>query len=169
MFGSIEQFLAVIAKRGSWFGGGSVAACANALASALLEKLSTSSTSIAALAKIRRESLKLIEQDAQRFAQVIAALRTGNKRLFGKRLRLATEVPYRVFVAAQRIQKMCRRQKSSIRPQFHSDLHCVMALSQASAKSAQALIDTNLAWLKDKRYARSVRQRMQRAVLANAG
>lgn len=169
MFGSVKQFLAVVAKRGSWFGGGSVAACTNALAAALLEKLSTSSASVASLNGIRQESLELIEQDAVRFSQVIAAIRAGNKRLFAKRLRAATEVPFRVFFDAQRIQKMCRLQKSRIRPQFHSDLHCVTALAQASAKAAEALINTNLAWLKDKRYAKSLRKRMQRAISANAG
>ena len=167
--GSLEQFLGLLAKRGSWFGGGSAAACANALASALLEKLTTATASRAALASMRHESLKLIDQDAQRFAAVIHALRQGNKRLFSERLRKATEIPCQVFVTSQRIQKMCRRQKKLIRRQFHSDLHCVAALAVASAASAKALIETNLGWLKDKSYTQKIRRRCQRAVKSNAG
>lgn len=164
MQGSLEQFLEQLARRGSWVGGGSVAALSAALAAALLEKLAAHPRAVGRLRRLRRECVRLIQQDATMFARVIAATRAGNRRAFASSLKRSTEVPYRVFAHAKTIQATCRAEQRSINPQFQSDLHCVMALAAAAGESARTLIDTNLAWLKDRAYAARMRRRLRAAM-----
>ena len=163
MQGSVEQLLTQIARRGSWLGGGSVAALGAALSAALLEKLVFDLRLTRRLRSIRRECLRLIQADAKTFASVIHAVRAGNRAAFRRLLKAATEVPCRIFEHASAIQTECRRARRSVKRQFQSDLKCAEAMANASAQSARALIDTNLAWLKDPRYTTSVHRRLRAA------
>ena len=144
-------------------GGGSVAALSAALAAALLEKLVVQPRPAYRLRHVRRASLRLMEQDAVRFARVIAATRSGKRRTFANALKAATDVPCQVFEHAQAIQAACRWAQRSVKPKFQSDLRCAMATALAASESARTLIETNLAWLNDERYARIVHSRLQRA------
>lgn len=163
MRSSLEQFLEQVAQRGSWLGGGSVAAVSAALAAALLEKLVMQPDAARRLRRRRRECLELVERDAEMFARVIEATRRHNREAFRRALKRATEVPWKVFDHAQAIQAECRAAQRVVRPKFQSDLRCAMALALASSESARTLINTNLAWLKDARYSKSLRRRLQAA------
>lgn len=160
---SVEQFLAQVARRGSWLGGGSVAAFSAALAAALLEKLVHGPALTRALRRSRRECVALIQRDATTFARVIRATRTGNPDAFRRSLKTATEVPRRIFDHAQMIQAACRKAQRAVKPRFQSDLRCAMALALAAGESARTLIETNLAWLNDPGYTRQVRRQLQAA------
>ena len=160
---AVEQFLEQVAKRGSWVGGGSVAAFTAALAAALLEKLVVKPQLVVQLKRIRRHCLWLLKQDARTFSSVIAATRANNRRGFVQALKAATEVPAQVFEHAQTIQAACRRTQRVVKPRFQSDLRCAMAVALAAAESARTLIHTNLAWLNDDAYTRKTRRRLLRA------
>jgi formiminotetrahydrofolate cyclodeaminase len=163
---SIEQFLEQVARRGSWLGGGSVAALAAAMAAALLEKLQPHPA--ADLRRLRLSCAKLIEEDARRFARVIDVSRRNDRRAFAQALRQATEVPCRVFEAAHRTKANARAARRFIRPKLQSDLRCATAVADAAARSAKSLIETNLAWLRDPEYTSKTRSRMRRAARAHA-
>ena len=163
MQGSLEHVLEQVARRGSWVGGGSVAALGAALAAALLEKLVIQPHATRTLRRLRRECVLLIDRDAERFARVIAATRAGNHEAFRRALKLATEGPCRVYQDAQQIEAMCRIARHAVKPQFQSDLRCAMAMAAAARVSSHALIETNLVWLKDRAYATTIRRRLRRA------
>ena len=167
MQGSVNDFLEQVARRGSWVGGGSVAALAAALAAALLEKLLVQPSIVRLLRRRRAECEQLIERDAATFSAVIKATRQHRREAFQRSLKVATEVPCRVFEHAQAIQAACRRATRTVKPRFQSDLRCAMALALASGESARTLIETNLAWLNDPRYTRTIRNRLQHAARSN--
>ncbi len=156
---SLEGLLDQVALRGSWYGGGSVAALSTALSAALLEKLVANPALGRRLHRIRRDCLQLIEQDARTFARVIQATRKpGNRQAFVRALKAATAVPVRLVRHAHTLQAVSRAAQRRMKPRFRSDLRCVTALARASGEGAQALILTNLAWLGDAAYARTVRR-----------
>ena len=163
MQGSLEQFLEDVAHRGSWVGGGSVAALSAALAAALLEKLVVRVPLARALRSRRRRCLGFMERDARTFARVIQASRAQDHQAFQRALKMATEVPYQVYQHATAIHGACKAAQRSIKPQFQSDLSCAIALADAARVGAKALIDTNLAWLKDRGYATTLRRRLRLA------
>lgn len=160
---SLESWLDEVADRGSWIGGGSVAAVSAALAAALLEKLVVQPQRARSLRRVRRECVQLVQRDAEAFARVVRARRHPNRQTLQRALKAATEVPWRVFKHAQALQLACRTAQRSVKPQFQSDLRCAMALALASCESARTLIHTNLAWLNDPRSTRQMRRRMQAA------
>jgi formiminotetrahydrofolate cyclodeaminase len=160
---SLKQLVEQIARRGSWFGGGSVAALSAALAAALLEKLTAPAQDRRRVRAIRQSCLALIERDAIVFSRVIQATRTSRPRLLAQRLKMAIQIPCQVVRHARAIQDACRTAQRWIKPQFRSDLRCAMALAHAADMSGLALIDTNLAWLKDAAYAKRIRQQLRSA------
>ena len=160
---SLEQFLDQVARRGSWFGGGSVAAVCAALAAALLEKLVHQAGTAQRLRRIRRECLGLARRDAEAFADVIQTTRRKNRAAFHRTLKAATEIPCRVFEHAAAVQSACRAAQRAVKPQFQSDLRCAMAVALAAGESARALVNTNLAWLNDPNYTVRIHSRFQAA------
>ena len=162
MHGSVEQFLNQVARQGSWVGGGSVAAFSAALSAALLEKLIRTPATARRLHRIRRECLQLVQQDADSFARVIRATRTTNRQAFARSLKAAIDIPRRVHAYAKTLDTASRRARRWINPRFHSDLRCAEALASAAAQAAVAFIDTNLAWLGDPAYSRSVRRQLRK-------
>ena len=163
MQGSVEQFLEDVAQRGSWVGGGSVAALSAALSAALLEKLIYRPQVARRLRTIRRTCIELIERDAQLFARVILATRAHRRQAFARALKTATEVPCRVFEYAQVVQSTCRAAQRSVNPRLQSDLRCAMALAMAARESARTLIQTNVTWLNDRAYTKTIQRRLQSA------
>jgi formiminotetrahydrofolate cyclodeaminase len=142
-------------------GGGSAAALSGAVAAALLEKLILKPRTARRLARIRRDCLRLIQQDADAFARVIRTTRRRDRSAFQQALKAATEMPCLVFEHAQAIQAACRSAQRSVRPRFQSDLRCAMAIALAAAESARTLVQTNLAWLNDQRYTARIRRKLQ--------
>ncbi len=163
MEASLEEFLDQLARRGSWFGGGSAAAFSAALAAGLLEKLVVDPARTRRLRRIRRECLALVEGDAATFASVIRATRAKDRQAFRRALKTATDVPCRVFERAKAVQTACRQAQRVVKPRFQSDLRCALAIALAAAESARTLIHTNLAWLDDAAYAKAVQRRLDRA------
>ena len=160
---SLEQFLDQVARRGSWFGGGSVAAVCAALAAALLEKLVHQASTARRLRQIRRQCMELARRDAEAFARVIQATRHKHQAAFRRTLKAATEIPCRVFEHATAVQSACRAAQRAVKPQFQSDLRCAMAVAMAAGESARALVLTNLAWLNERAYTQQVERRLQTA------
>lgn len=161
--GSVEEFLKQVARRGSWAGGGSVAALAAALAAALLEKLVTDAGTARRLRRVRRECAALVGRDADAFAHVIQATRRGGRTAFRRALRAAIEIPCRVVEGASAVRRAAGAAVASVPPKLRSDLRCAVAMAEAAAASGRILIETNLAWLHDPRYARIIRRRLRRA------
>ncbi|MBI4003615.1 MAG: cyclodeaminase/cyclohydrolase family protein, partial [Candidatus Omnitrophica bacterium] len=87
---SLEELLRRIARKGSWMGGGSVAALCAALSAALLEKLVVQPAAAQRLRRIRRACLALIPRDARAFSHVIQATRHSDRRGFARALKRAT-------------------------------------------------------------------------------
>lgn len=165
--GSVDRFLEEVARKGSWVGGGSVAALSAALAAALLEKLVAQEARRRKLRRIRRACVMLIERDAMMFSRVIKASRGAHRSRFRRALTAATDVPWQVFAHAQTVQRACRAAQREIKPKFQSDLRCALALALAASESARTLILTNLAWLNDPAYTRMMRRRFQSATRGN--
>ena len=161
--GSVEELLDQVARRGSWIGGGSVAALSAALSAALLEKLAHQPALIRRLRRIRRECAGLVQRDADAFARVIQATRAKDHRAFQRTLKAAIEIPVRVFEHARAVQAACRQARRAVNPRFHSDLRCVDTLSAAAEAASSGFITTNLAWLNDRAHARRVRFRLRAA------
>ena len=160
MQGSLEHVLDQIARRGSWWGGGSAAALSAALSAAVAEKLTATPARRRRMQALRRACVRLGSADADAFAQVIRASRSGDRSTFVRSLKHATEVPYEVLARAHAVERACRDLARTIRPRFRSDLRCARALARAAGVSAQGFIDTNLAWLGDRGYARRMRRRL---------
>lgn len=161
MYGSIEQVLAQVARRGSWVGGGSVAALGAALSAALLEKLLGDARLARRLRGIRRDCLRLFRVDAEIFARVIRATRTGRRRTFVRSLKAAIEVPCTVFTHARVLEAASRAARRAVGPRFQSDLSCAQAFARASGEAARGFIETNLVWLGDPGYARRIRRTLR--------
>ena len=161
--GSVEGFLNQVARRGSWIGGGSVAALSAALSAALLEKLVHQPALVRRLRRIRRECLALVQRDASAFARVIQATRVRDRRAFQRALKAAIEIPVRIFEHARTVHAACREAQRAVSSRFHSDLRCARALAAAAEEASRGFISTNLAWLGDRNYARRIRRRIQSA------
>jgi formiminotetrahydrofolate cyclodeaminase len=160
---SLDRFVSHIARRGSWFGGGSVAALCAALAAALLEKIVVQAAPARTLRAIRRECLGLIQKDADAFARVIKSTQRKDRSAFRTSLKAAIDIPCRVFEQAERIQAACRAAQRTVKPQYQSDLRCALAVALAAAESARTLIHTNLSWLNDAGTTRQIERRLQTA------
>ena len=161
--GSLKQLLDHITRRGSWFGGGSVAALSAAVAAALLEKLLTHPQGRRRVHAIRRSCVALMERDAIVFSRVIQATRTNRPRTVAQRLKVAIQVPCQVVRHASAIQAACRAAQRYIKPRFQSDLRCAMAVARAAEVSGLALIETNLAWLDDPAHTKRIRRQLRSA------
>ncbi len=166
--GSVEDLLDQVARRGSWYGGGSVAALAAATAFALLEKLSLKASTLKKLKRLRKECLALVDKDAVSFARAINGMRLGRRSVFVSRLKVATEVPYRVLSNAYTIKAVGKVYQKTIKPQFQSDVRCALTLAQAAADSAETFIETNCAWLKEHAYTTGMHKRVHRAKRSHA-
>lgn len=165
---SVEELLHRVARKGSWMGGGSVAALCAALSAALLEKLIVQPQAAKRLRKIQRTCLALIPRDARMFSRAIEATRHGDRHRFSRALKAATEVPWQVFAHAQTVQRMCEQAQRSVKPKFQSDLRCALAVALAASESARTLILTNVAWLNDAAYTRMMRHRLQSSTSRNS-
>jgi formiminotetrahydrofolate cyclodeaminase len=169
---SLEQLLNQTATRGSWYGGGSVAAMACAASAALLEKLLNPVASSRAggavtphpasksMRAIRATTLRLIQRDAQAFSRVIKAYYQHDKAAIRRSLKEATEIPLTIALSARRVTATARQLKPQIKPRYRSDLTCVEALATAARTAAEAFVDTNLAWLNDAAYTARVRKQL---------
>ena len=163
MHGSLEHFLDEVARRGSWFGGGSAAALTAALSAALLEKLLAQPPAAHRVGRIRRDCAALIQRDADTFARVIAATRLRRRQAFARALKTATGVPCRIAIHARKLAATCRAARRLVKPRLQSDLRCALALANAADAAACALIDTNLVWLNEPGYTRMIRRRLRTA------
>ena len=141
-----DAFLTEIAPRRSRLGGGSVSAFGAALAAALLEKISQKSAGRASFGRARRACSRLVDADAQAFAQVVLALRRKDGRKTTATLRRATAVQQNVLQHARALRSGARRLRSSIPNAYLSDLACAAAFARAAEEGARALIRANRAW-----------------------
>jgi formiminotetrahydrofolate cyclodeaminase len=145
----LEEFLDQTAKRGSWYGGGSTAACACALAAALLEKLATQPSTARLLRTIRTRGVELIHQDATAFARVIEAQGQQHQPAIHRALKQAIAIPLEVWASSQRLLNVAPRISKTMKPRYRVDLRCAVLLAKAARDAARALVTTNLAWLGD--------------------
>lgn len=156
---SLEQRLDQLATRGSWYGGGSAAALACALAAALLEKLASRANR--SLHPIRTRCVQLAEQDALAFARVIRTQARDDRQAAAQALKAAIDVPWQVYDCSQRLLRISRQIRQTLSPRYRSDLQCAQALARASGRAARAFMKANLAWLNDEGHAKRMRRRLQ--------
>ena len=159
----LEQFLAQIARKGSWHGGGTVAALSFSLSAALLEKLTHQPESHRRLHRLWHLGLTLAEEDARVFASVIATSRPGYRKAQQKRLKQAIDIPCQVYEGAGEVLKLAQRLRRTIKPRFQSDVRCALSLARASQQASLGFINANLAWLGNRAYARTIHQRLQKS------
>lgn len=159
---SLAQFTDDVARRGSWYGGGSVAALSTALAAALLEKFTASSRARRPFERIRRECLALVRRDAEVFAGVIQTKAAHDHRAFQRALQDAIRIPWRISVCARRLARAGEVLRRKLPTAYHADVRCAVALADAAQRGAVALITTNLAWLGDGATSRRMRRRLAR-------
>ena len=162
MSSSVRPILDSIAKQGSWYGGGSAAALACAMAAALLEKLLSPSRDVRRFRALRHRCALLVDADATTFSKVIEAYYRREPRTAKRRLKAAIGIPAEVCLTAQELLAQARASAHLIKPRYRVDLRCAMELASAARTSARALVDTNLAWLDEPSYARRVRARLGR-------
>ena len=163
MSAPLEHVLSQVARKGSWYGGGTAAALGVGISAALLQKLAQRSGDQKRLEAIRHLALRLAEEDAEVFARVIAACRHNGSAAKSKALKRAVEIPCQVYESASRVHAIGQRLRRSIKPRFQSDVRCALALAQAGRQAAKGFIEANLMWLNEPRYARIIRRRLRRS------
>jgi formiminotetrahydrofolate cyclodeaminase len=158
----LERFLDQTAKRGTWYGGGSAAALACALAAALLEKLANRSPATTTIRAIRHRCASLIDQDARAFARVIQAQARHDRRAAHRALKAAIEIPGEVYTSSQRLLSAALHIRKAISPSYQVDLRCAEAFARASREAARVLVLTNLKWLGNHAYSRRIHRKRSR-------
>ncbi|MBI2885443.1 MAG: cyclodeaminase/cyclohydrolase family protein [Candidatus Omnitrophica bacterium] len=151
-----------IARRGSWYGGGSAVAFGCALAAALLEKLTSDSRRRAAIRRLRSRCLQLAARDADAFARVVRAQASRPSSAFRRALKDATRVPLEICETAQAVLKAASLARRTLSTAYQVDVECVEALARAAQQGARALALTNARWLSDPAYSRQVRRQLAR-------
>ena len=154
--------LDVIAKRGSWYGGGSAVALGCALAAALLEKLSSEPRSRILTRRLRRQCLQLASRDAQVFAHVIRAQASRRSTAFRRALKDAIQVPLDIYAASHAVLVAAARVRRTLSKAYQVDLECVVALAGAAQTGSRALVLTNTRWLGEPAYSRQIRKHLKR-------
>ena len=133
-----------------------------ALSSALLEKL-VRGAGAQRIRMIRQECLRMVDEDAKHFAQVLEAIAANDRVAFVEALKTATEIPCRLHARSHQLLRIARRSRATIDARYRVDLACVIALATASGRAAQALVRENLRWLGDRTYARRIMTRVRQA------
>lgn len=144
-----------------------MAALTAGLAAALLEKLLAQRGRVRTFTHIRRRCLRLAHADAEAFAEVIRAIRSGRPARVRQALARATDIPREVAAHALRVERACRQAERLVSPRFRSDLECVRRLASAAAGAADGFIRANVAWLQDLAPARRVERRVRRRAAAS--
>ncbi len=157
----IPSIVDEIARRGSWFGGGSVVALAAALAAALAEKLLPHAGARRRMRRVRERCVRLAVQDARAFARVIQTMRRHNRQAFTRALQAAITAPLQVLMFARRIDAVCRTAQRGVPTRLQSDLRVARLLASAAAGGAKTLVRTNLAWLGHSATTRRVARRLR--------
>jgi glutamate formiminotransferase/formiminotetrahydrofolate cyclodeaminase len=189
----VRPFVAAVAEATPTPGGGSVSACAAALAAALgqmvaglsrkkksqaahIEDLST------ALDEFRRnadELMEAVDRDAASYDAVLAAFKLpqGNeaeqdirKAAIETATRGAAEVPMRVAEAAMTLHERLGQLEKIAAPNMRSDLAVARLMTAAGAKGALENVEINLESLADAAYVQAMRARVRlvKASLVNA-
>jgi glutamate formiminotransferase / formiminotetrahydrofolate cyclodeaminase len=166
---SVQEFLARVAARTPTPGGGSVAAIAGAMGTALGEMVvaystpvkQTPSASLAALAKELIEGrgtfLELANADTDAYEAVRSARRDRKskpedptaQRAFLDALQRAAEVPLQTARLARRLQSQLEAHREVTNPILGPDFVSGLALLRAAADSALANVSMNLADLRE--------------------
>jgi formiminotetrahydrofolate cyclodeaminase len=181
----IDEFVASVAAPAAVPGGGSVAALAGSLASALGQMVAGLTTgkkkfeSVHQEVEAVRERLaaagnelrKLVDQDADAYRSVVAALglpketegqRAARAEAIQSATRAATETPLRTARTAALLLEPLETLISIGNPTAKSDAAVGMQLAHAAVKGAQYNVLINLPGLKDKDFARSCREEVTR-------
>jgi formiminotetrahydrofolate cyclodeaminase len=149
--------LDLVETRTEPYAGGSSAAIAAAFAAALVTMTARISTDwdaapgIAAQARaLRHRLLELAADDAEAFADAVAALETGTergRRPLGVVLARAADVPLAIASAAADVAELAAIATTGARPAVRPDAVAAAALAEAACFAAAHLVDVNLATL----------------------
>lgn len=163
-------------------GGGSAAAYAGALAAALVEMVGRIASKkgpgahdafIAEASVIRDECLRLVDDDADAFATVSAAMKlprgTDEERaLRTERLQhalvAASRVPLAIASAARRALHLCERGLETASTGTISDIGVGALLAEAALRGAALNVMINLAWLRDATQVKALSEELDRVV-----
>lgn len=169
---TIAEFLAVLGSTEPVPGGGTAAALSGALAAALVQK-------VAALAQRRgraggeaveraqafvRKFLELGQADAEAYAAVVEAQKTGGTAL-SKALAKAAGVPLEVAQKSLALMDLAERLLTVCPKSARSDLACAARLAWAACLSALYTVDANAGGIGDAKFREELGQ--ARAELAD--
>jgi formiminotetrahydrofolate cyclodeaminase len=152
----VEELLADLAARTSAPGGGSAVALAVAFAAALVEmaaRFSDDAADVAArAAALRARAAPLVQEDAEAYAAVLAAMRQPaehgeqvTREAVGRALEGAAAVPLEVTMLAADVAALAARLAESGNPNLRGDAACAAALAHGAARGAALLVALNLA------------------------
>ncbi|MFZ5932648.1 MAG: cyclodeaminase/cyclohydrolase family protein [Patescibacteria group bacterium] len=143
----IEDFLKSLSSSSPTPGGGAVAALAGALAVSLVEMVTNLTREkildVEKITQIRKELLRLADEDCQAFDAVMTAYKSKSKQKIRKSLVKAIEVPERVMVLSAGVEKLAFVTIKKGNKNAVSDAKSALHLARAARKSAEENIKIN--------------------------
>lgn len=173
---SIEEFLEELASASPAPGGGSAAALGGAIACGLAEMVCNLTIGkkkyvsveeemkarVEGLKEMRKEFLKLVEEDAKAFNEVIKAIKEkrGEEEAYKKACEVPAKTAEKCVVLAREIREIAEKgNKNSI-----SDAGVAMLFSYASFHSAIMNVKINLACIEDEIYKQNMAKKIEKMV-----
>ncbi len=146
--GSSEDFLAALAAPTPAPGGGAATATACALAAALVEMTAAigGSDDVAARgAAARARAIRLAEEDAAAYGDVIEAQRAGDRARIAAALSRASDVPLAIAETAAEMAGLAADVAATGRASVRGDAIAGALLAEAATAAAARLMEINLA------------------------
>ena len=145
---SSEDFLAALAAPTPAPGGGAATATACALAAALVQMTTAigGSRDVAARgAAARARAIRLAEEDASAYTEVIEAQRAGDEARIAAALSRASDVPLAIAEAAAEMASLAADVAATGRASVRGDAIAGALLAEAATAAAARLVEINLA------------------------
>ena len=176
---TLHEFAESVAAGTPTPGGGSVAALAGSLASALglmacrVSRATKEGTAAnppfaeeTRLAILSQELRRLIQADADAFEQVLAAYRipktdAGRPQAIAKALECATDTPLQTAMLAGEALQLLRSVQAKAKPSVASDLAVGIFMAQAAIQGGLANVDINIKSLKNQDFASRISRQVE--------
>ena len=164
---TLVAYTTAVAAKSPTPGAGSVAALVAALAAGLNEKVARKAKDPAArrlaatMAKTRERLLKLVDEDANSFAAVMAVWK-GQPAARQRALKAATRIPLTVCEDGAMIGDVSARLMQLARGAIRSDAAAAQRLACAALDAARLMVEANLTLIDDAAFMRTTREALQR-------
>jgi len=173
---SIKKFLDELASKSPAPGGGSIAALSGAEAAGLVSMVCRLTIGrkkyvkvqkeikkiLRTSEKLRKELIKLIDEDAQAYNQVVKAFKLLGGLDIEKALKCATEVPLETAENCKKVLELAVRVAKIGNKNALSDTKIAKLLAQAGIRAAILNVKVNLPLIKDKRFRKKVEKALQK-------